>query len=181
MGQAMIVTGQPNYVKSPASSSVAASYTAPAVTLTKPTSANSCLLYDFQEWQTNTFPSLLRIMPMSSINNGTSVGMRVIGWNNYVQTSGTPVYVPTILGDFTLTYTSGTVPSLSIDSTTLFQFSAITQAVGTPGANLYSPATASGSDTAPASIFIDTAGSQYVTVAFRSSGTPTMFAFWYAV
>ena len=181
MGQSMIVTGQPNYNKSPIASSVAASYTAPAVTLTKPTASNSCLLYDFQEWQTNTFPSLLRIMPMSSINNGTSVGMRVIGWNSYVQSSGTPVYYPTILGDFTLTYTSGTVPSLSIDSTTLYQFSAITQVTGTPSANLYSPATASGSDVAPASILVDATGSQYVTASFKSSSTPNMLAFWYAI
>ena len=180
MGQSMIVTGQPHYAVTPAQTT-GANFTAPAVTGTKPTLSNSCLLYDFQQWQTNTLPSLLRIMPMSDINNGTSVGMRIIGWNSHVQASGTAVYFPTILGEFVLTYTSGTVPSFVFDAYTLYMFSGITHVAGTPAPNRYSPATTVASDVAPASILIDAVGSQYVTADFKSSGSAKMVAFWYAI
>lgn len=175
MGQAEIVTGQPSFsVVAPTDAS--ASFTAIAETTTKP---STNLVYDFQQWTTNTLPSLLRVMPFSSINNGTSVGMRIIGWTRFVQPSGVPFYMPTILGEFILTYTSGTVPTGDIDPVgTLYLFSGITQVAGTPGTNVYSPATATASDTALASVMIDAIGSQYVTLDFKSSGSAKMGAFW---
>lgn len=107
-------------------------------------------------------------------------------------TSGTPTgvtytrsgvssfwYVPTVLADLTLTFTSGTVPNYTIDGTANHRtFSGITQGAGTPAGYLYSPATASASNVEPAYAVIDATGASYVTAQFRSSGTPTMGCFW---
>jgi hypothetical protein len=175
MGQAEIVTGQPSFsLVEP--TTAGASFTAIAETTTKP---STNLVYDFQQWTTNTLPSLLRVMPFSNINNGTSVGMRIIGWTRFVQPNGIPFYLPTILGEFVLTYTSGTVPTGDIDPAgTLYLFSGITHVAGTPAPNRYSPATTLASDTALASVMVDVIGSQYVTLDFKSSGSAKMGAFW---
>lgn len=88
-------------------------------------------------------------------------------------------YVPTVLADLTLTFTSGTVPNYTIDGTANHRtFSGITQVAGTPSGNLYSPALAAASNVEPAAALIDLAGAQYVTAQFKSSGTPTMGTFW---
>ena len=87
--------------------------------------------------------------------------------------------MPTVLADFTLGFTSGTVPNYTMDGALNTRtFSSITQVSGTPAANLYSPATASGSNVEPAYAMIDLAGSSYVTAQFKSSGTPDMGTFW---
>ena len=60
-------------------------YDAASPTATKPsTTSQSALLYD-----TGTnYPNLIKIVPSTSANNFTSVGMRVIGWSQYIATSG---------------------------------------------------------------------------------------------
>jgi hypothetical protein len=84
-----------------------------------------------------------------------------------------------VLADFTLGFTSGTVPNYTIDGTANTRtFSNITQGAGTPAANLYSPYTAAAANVEPAYALIDLAGAQYVTAQFKSSGTPDMGAFW---
>jgi hypothetical protein len=176
MGQAEIVTGQPSLAL--AIEQVAGANFPALAAGAKPSVG---LVYDYQQWTTNTLPSLLRLIPYSTINNGTSVGMRVIGWNEAMQANGTPMYFPTILGEFVLTYTSGTVPSPSFDFGVVQAcalFSGITHVAGTPAPNRYSPATVNAADTAIASVMIDVIGSQYVTLNFKSSGSPTMGAFW---
>lgn len=88
-------------------------------------------------------------------------------------------YVPTVLADLTLTFTSGTVPNYTIDGTANHRtFSGIVQGAGTPSGNLYSPATAAAANVEPGYAMIDLAGAQYVTAQFKSSGTPTMGCFW---
>ena len=124
-------------------------------------------------------PSLLRLVPFHSANNATTPSVRVIGWTTYVQTSGTPIYVPTLLADLACAYnaTSGSIPSLSVNGTTQYFFHAITVGTGVPTVNVYTPGTSAAAGTPPAGVVIDTIGVQYVTFQFESS-TGTMGAFY---
>jgi hypothetical protein len=128
-----------------------------------------------------TNPSLLYVMPflVSATTAQTSIGMRLLGWRKYLDVAGTSFwYMPTVLADFTLTFTSGTVPNYTLDVANTRTFSGITQVAGTPAANLYSPATAVASNVEPAYAMVDVAGASYVTAQFKSSGTPDMGTFW---
>lgn len=124
-------------------------------------------------------PSLLRLVPFHSANNATTPSVRVIGWTTYVQTNGTPIYVPTLLADLACAYnaTPGSIPSLFVNGTTQHFFHAITVGTGVPTVNVYSPGTAAAAGTPPAGVVIDTIGVQYVTFQFESS-TGTMGAFY---
>ena len=124
-------------------------------------------------------PSLLRLVPFHSANNATTPSVRVIGWTTYTQTSGTPIYVPTLLADLTCAYnaTAGSIPSLSVNGTTQYFFHAITVGTGVPTVNVYTPGTAAAAGSPPASVLIDTVGAQYITLQVESS-TGTMGAFY---
>ena len=118
----------------------------------------------------------------ASNNNFTSVGMRVIGWSPYSATTGSNPWIPTVLADVTLGYTSGTVASLSIDGVTNYFFSSATVATGVPTVNAYTPATADTANVQPASVIIDCVGSLLIQVQFKATGTtPKMGAFWYTI
>lgn len=74
MPQSFLSTAQPaSQFLAPAAAS--ASYGSIAPTDTKPTTG---VIYTPE---TAADPSLLRITPLSSVNNATGVGMRVVGWN----------------------------------------------------------------------------------------------------
>jgi hypothetical protein len=124
-------------------------------------------------------PSLVRLVPFHSANNATTPGFRVIGWSTYTQTSGTPIYVPTLLADVACAYnaTGGSIPSLSVNGTTQHFFHGVTVASGVPTVNAYNPGTAAAAGTPPANVVLDTIGHQYVTVQFESS-TGTMGCFY---
>lgn len=124
-------------------------------------------------------PSLIRLVPFHSANNATTPSFRVIGWTTYFQTSGTPIYVPTLLADIACSYngTSGSIPSLSVNGTTQHFFHGVVAGTGVPTVNLYSPGTGAAAGTPPASVVIDTIGCQYITVQFESS-TGTMGCFY---
>jgi hypothetical protein len=124
-------------------------------------------------------PSLIRLVPFHSANNATTPSVRVIGWTTYVQTNGTPIYVPSLLADLACAYnaTAGSIPSLFVNGTTQHFFHAITVGTGVPTVNVYSPGTAAAAGTPSASVVIDTIGVQYVTFQFESS-TGTMGAFY---
>jgi hypothetical protein len=264
-----ITTAQNNFRKVTAAS-VPATYTAGGATLVQ-TPPTTGLLFDYTSASVNgQNPSLLYVMPfmVSATSAQTAIGMRLLGWRKYLDTSGTLTgvtiadtagnftcnanptlvvgqtltiagtyggtgsitgysnpttyyiiatngsstfqlsatsggsaivttagtptgltytrssvssfwYVPTVVADLTLTFTSGTVPNYTIDGTANHRtFSGITQVSGTPSGNLYSPATAATSNVEPAYAMIDLAGAQYVTAQFKSSGTPDMGAFW---
>ena len=178
MAQAFISTGQ-NDFRRIAVASVPATYAAAGAVLTT-TKPSSGVLIDWRaNVDTNRNASLLRVFPYSSINNGSTVGMRLVGWTTYLEAAGVNRwYVPTVLADITLTYTTGTVPSYSVDGATIYTFSGMAQAAGTPTANLYRPATASAANVEPCAALIDTTGCQMVTVQFRSSAAPTMGVFY---
>ena len=105
---------------------------------------------------------------------GTPTGLQ------YTRTTGTGFwYMPTVLADFTLTFTSGTVPNYTMDGALNTRtFSGITQVAGTPAANLYSPVTALGSAVEPAYAMVDIAGASYVTAQFKASAATDMGTFW---
>lgn len=125
-------------------------------------------------------PSLMRLVPFHSADNATTPGFRVIGWSQYTQTSGTPIYVPTLLADVACAYnaTGGSIPSLSVNGTTQYFFHGVTITGGVPTVNSYNPGTAAAAGTPPAAVVLDTIGHQYITVQFESS-TGTMGCFYH--
>lgn len=175
MADATIITYQRPY-SNVSVASVGASYGSIAtLSATKPSSG---VVYDQQ--LNGMSPSLLRIMPYaSSTSIGSATGVRVVGWTGKVDsTDGLTYWLPTVLADFNLSFTSGSVPTYSLDGGTQRPFAAITQVAGTPAANLYSPGTAAAGNVEVASAMVDIAGAQIVTVQFRAaSGTPTMGVF----
>lgn len=177
MPNAFISTSQPAFKTTGLITLTSAqAYDAASPTATKPsTTSQSALLYDIG----TIYPSLLRLTPIASNNNFTAVGMRVVGWNQYKQASSVGVWIPTVLADVTLGYTSGTVASLSIDSVTTYFFSSATIGSGVPTVNAYSPATATTTNVQPASVVVDAIGSQLITLQFKATGTtPKVGAFW---
>lgn len=177
MAVSIISTAQPQFRTTGLITLTSAqAYDAASPTATKPsTTSQSALLYDVG----TNYPSLLRLTPIASRNDLTSVGMRVVGWNSYLQAAGTKVYIPTVLANVTLGYTSGTVASLTIDTVTTYFFSSATIGTGVPTVNAYSPATAATTNVQPASVIVDAVGSQLITLQFKATGTtPKMGAFW---
>jgi hypothetical protein len=124
--------------------------------------------------------------------SGTFQLSATLGGAAITTTSGTPTgvtytrsnvssfwYMPTVLADFTLGFTSGTVPNYPMDGALNTRtFSSITQVSGTPAANLYSPATAAGANVEPAYAMVDVAGASYVTAQFKASAATDMGTFW---
>lgn len=180
MAQAFISTGQ-NDFRRISVASVPATYAAAGavLTTTKPSAAAGIMIDWRANADTNRNASLLRLMPWSSSKVATGVGMRVLGWSIYPEKTSSDVWwIPTVLADFTLTYTSGTVPEYTIDGQATSTFSGIVQVAGTPPANAYSPASILASNVEPAAVLLDTVGCELVTVQFKSSGTPTMGVFY---
>lgn len=170
------ITTQQNFSGKTTVASVPTSYAA----LDPATLPTSGVLYNGDPNPGGRDPSLLRLTPFASTTGGTGVGMRVVGYTPYLKADGSgTVYVPTVLGDFTLTFSTGTVPTWTLDSAgDCRPYAGITQVAGTPTANLYSPGTAAVSNTEPASVLIDPVGCTIVQVQFKSSGSPTMGVLW---
>jgi hypothetical protein len=175
MADASIITYQRPYTNVSVAS-VGSSYASIAtLSATKPSSG---VVHDQQ--LNGSSPSLLRIMPYaSSTSIGSATGVRVVGYTGEVNSAdGLTYWLPTVLADFNLTFSSGTVPTYSLDSATQRPFAVIAQVAGTPAANLYSPGTAAASNVEVASAMVDIAGHQLVQVQFKAaSGTPTMGVF----
>ena len=179
MPNAFITTGQNAFSEiGPITLTSAQAYDAAVATTTAPsTTGQSALILS----PGTDYPSLLRITPFAGANNYTAVGVRVVGWNWYNQTSNTKIYVPTVLADLTMGYTSGTVDSESVDGTTVFFFSSVSVGTGVPTVNVYSPATAASANVQYAHAVVDIIGSQFVTLQFKATvaaGSPTMGAFY---
>jgi hypothetical protein len=132
MADAAIITKQ-NAFRKIEQASVPATYAAAAAVVTSTRPATN-LVWDWQTATGNGSPSLLHLFPFSSINNGTTVGMRLIGWRGYADTNGTDTWwLPTVLQTFLLQYTSGTVPSATIDGAQRFSS---TESPGVPSLRL---------------------------------------------
>lgn len=176
MGSTIIATQQRGYSK--VSTAFPASYaTGAGVSTASTTRPATQVVYDTAS--NNELISLIKFTPFMSANSGSSIGVRLIGWNGYTQSDGTTLWVPNVLADFTLLFTSGTVPSASIDGTTFYLFSGITQNAATPTANLYSPRTNTSTFVEPCAALVDVAGSQIVTVQTKeSAGSATGGIMW---
>jgi hypothetical protein len=129
-------------------------------------------------------PSLLRIQPFCGAAVAptsatfSSGGLRVVGWSIYTQTSGTAIYVPTVLADLALGLTTGTVQSETINGTAQYPFSVCTVGAGVPTVNVYNPGA---SNVEPCAAVIDLVGMQFVQLQFKATAsvsTPTMGAFY---
>lgn len=177
---AFLCTPQPNYGKVEMAASISANtYDAAIPTTTAPTSGGQTLLVYSP---TNEDPNLLKITPYSSSSSAGSPMVRVIGWNSYIQSS-TTLYVPTLLAELTLSYSTATA-AVSVDGNNRFFFHNITASSGVPTVNLYSPGTASAANNVPpAFALIDVVGSQFVTLQFKSSTTSSNIcgALWCAI
>jgi len=172
----VVATDKPNYLTTGLVTASSGTYDASVPTATIPSTTGQTFLVPTN---LGDKPSLLRLVPFHSANNATTPGFRVIGWSTYTQTSGTPVYIPTLLADCACSYnaTSGSIPSLSVNSTTQYFFHAVTVGAGVPTVNVYSPGTAAAAGTPPAGVVIDTIGMQYITIQVESS-TGTMGCFY---
>jgi hypothetical protein len=172
----VVATDKPNYLTTGLVTASSATYDTSVPTATIPSTTGQTFLVPTN---LGDKPSLLRLIPFHSANNATTPGFRVIGWSTYTQTSGTPVYIPTLLADCACSYnaTSGSIPSLSVNSTTQYFFHAVTVGAGVPTVNIYSPGTAAAAGTPPAGVVIDTIGMQYITIQVESS-TGTMGCFY---
>jgi hypothetical protein len=170
----VINTTQDGYGKVEIGSLSNTTYTAVAPTTTAPTTN---LVY-----QDNVAdnPNLIHITPYTSQSSGTP-GFRLVGWRKYWQTATSNfLYVPTVLADFSPTFTTGTVPTGTVDGTSRNFFSGVTQNVGQPAALTFSPVALSASSVELASVVVDAIGSQLFTVDFKvSSGSGvTMGILW---
>lgn len=171
MADATITTYQRNL--SNVSTTSAATFAAIAPTSTKPTAG---VVVDHRTATGNGAPSMIRAIPYAALTTGTSIRMRFVGWAIEVDNAtGTEFYVPFVLGDFNLSFTSGTIPTWTLDGATQRPFATITQVAGTPSANPYSPGTANSANVEPAAVLLDLAGCQLVSVQFQSAtAQPTM-------
>jgi len=172
MSQTSIITKQANFGKKSVPS-IGTAY--PALNIeSKPTLG---VAYDSQAATGASSPSLVRIIPYASNTSFTSVGMRIVAWN--LCDSAYLAWIPTVLAEFSLTYSSGVVPDWSLDTAGEARpFAGITQLAGTPTANLFSPGTASASNTEPAAVLFDALGAQLLQVQFKATGTGSMGFLW---
>lgn len=183
MSFAIISTNQPANNKVQVDVTNANAYDTATLTATQPTTTGQTgVAYEID----NRYPSLVKIIPFAFANNYATPGMRVIGWNWYLQSTGVKLWVPTLLADLTLAYnaTSGNIPSFAnFDGTanTARFFSSITVATGVPTVNIYTPGTGALSTSPPAHAIVDTVGSQILTLQFKSGTAGTMGAFWYTI
>lgn len=182
-----ITTAQNNYRRVQVASNGTSYVNSEAIlTKTEPTTvslSSSALLFNGNSASVSgQNPSLLFVMPfiVSAAGTNTGMGMRVIGWRKLYDTTDAAFwYVPTVLADFTLGWTSGTIPSYNIEGAANTRtLSSIVQVAGTPNANVYSPATAAAANVEPAYAMLDLSGSQIVTAQFKASGAPNMGCFW---
>ena len=156
----------------------ATSYGALTFTTTKPTLG---LVYDGVSSPGVSpplyMPSLLVVMPFASQTTSSAMGMRVVGWRTFTATDLTVYYLPTVIADFALDFTAGTKLSYTIDGATVAPLSSVTQGLGTPAANLYSPYAAANTNQEFASVMVDPIGSQLVTIQMKSNaGTMGFFS-----
>lgn len=142
------------------------SFSALAPTLTKPTAG---VLYDSTASVANEFvpnPSLVTVLPWSSVGNATSTAIRIWGWTSYTQTSGSLAWFPRLLLNATLAYPDGS-PNIVVDGAAIFHFGTVTATASiTPTPVVFSPGVGIG---AAAQATFDPLGSQMVTVQMTSN------------
>ena len=174
MGSVLISTAQGGYNIATVQGTTTNFATGDGVTTPSTSKPSAGVVFDATV--NNELPSLIRIVPFVRTNSLTSASMRLIGWTQYANA----VWIPTTIAYFDLTQGSG--PSATIDGNTTYFYATMTQAtgsgLGTPTANVYSPATLSPAGIGAASAVCDMAGFQVVTMQFEASGNATAGVLW---
>lgn len=102
--------------------------------------------------------SILRLAPFQAdIVKNTTPRVRVIGWNPYTDTGSTLLWIPTVLADLTMSYTSNSVQSVTLNSELYAPIAGLTAtATAITGGTiaLLSPTTQNAANIEPASAFI---------------------------
>ena len=102
--------------------------------------------------------SILRLAPFQAdIVKNTTPRMRVIGWNPYTDTGSTLLWIPTVLADLTMSYTTNTVQSVTLNSELYAPIAGLVVVTNSPAGatvGLFSPVTQNAANLEPASAFI---------------------------
>jgi len=102
--------------------------------------------------------SILRLAPFQAdIVKNTTPRVRVIGWNPYTDTGSVLLWIPTVLADLTMSYTSGTVQSVTLNSELYAPIAGLAATTTSPAGatvGLFSPVTQAAAGLDPASAFI---------------------------
>jgi hypothetical protein len=170
MADATITTPQRNYSLL-ASASTPTSFAALSIT-SRPSTG---VVWDYQTTGANASPSLIRLMPWcGTAAAGASGSMRVVGWSRISASEGDR-WLPSILGEFTLTFstTLGNIPSWTLDTNTVRPYQLVSQAANAPAAYLYSPGSTNTAASEPCEILLDCKGAQVVTVQFAITASPS--------
>jgi hypothetical protein len=92
-------------------------------------------------------------------------------------TSPTKFYFSTVLADFTLTYSTGTVPSATVNNVPNYLFSTASQVAISPDASIYRPSTVTATNVELASVLVDAIGHELIELQFKAN-SGSMGALW---
>ena len=180
MGSTIIATQQREFQNVALTGMTSAFATGAGVSTASTTKPSAGIVYDASS--NNELTSLIKFVPYLSTNDATGMEMRLIGWNGYVQTGGTTMWVPLVIGLYTLNWTSGTVPSMTLNGATMYLPNRIantaTNGIPTASVNLYGDFGASNASVFPIGGVVDMIGSQIVTVQLRASNATTGGILW---
>lgn len=91
--------------------------------------------------------------------------------------SPTKIYFSTVLADFTLTYSTGTVPSATVNNVPNYLFSTASQVAISPDASIYRPSTLTATNVELASVLVDAIGHELIELQFKAN-SGSMGALW---
>lgn len=89
----------------------------------------------------------------------------------------TKIYFSTVLADFTLTYSTGTVPSATVNNVPNYLFSTASQVAISPDASIYRPSTLTATNVELASVLVDAIGHELIELQFKAN-SGSMGALW---
>jgi hypothetical protein len=89
----------------------------------------------------------------------------------------TKFYFSTVLADFTLTYSTGTVPSATVNNVPNYLFSTASQVAISPDASIYRPSTVTATNVELASVLVDAIGHELIELQFKAN-SGSMGALW---
>jgi hypothetical protein len=92
-------------------------------------------------------------------------------------TGPTKFYFSTVLADFTLTYSTGTVPSATVNNVSNYLFSTASQVAISPDASIYRPSTLTATNVELASVLVDAIGHELIELQFKAN-SGSMGALW---
>jgi hypothetical protein len=116
--------------------------------------------------------SLLHVLPFSTVNNSTGMGMRVVGANQiFDPDAGESVWTLGLIAEFNISFTTNAsgAPNWLWNAENQYMMATVTQVAGTPAANIYSPGTAASTNREAAHVLVDMTGFQVVSLQFKAA------------